>query len=361
MTFVAVTPMRLLRALGPRHVAPARRWAAGFTAVGALVTAIFAFLAPGPLGLLSLEVIVSVSMLVLVAGLLLLSEPKAAALCVLTPILGVFSIALLDVTTQDASAAAQIFFCLPVLFAATQLRPAGAILVTASAVAGHGVVTLSVLPFEKGLTDLVYVGTTLALTAGLLTRAGVTNDRLISRLRQQAAIDPLTGLVTRRVLDDACRAAISSAGPRSGTALILMDVDLFKSVNDTHGHPVGDDALTHIAGVLAVHSRADDVIARMGGDEIAVLLPGCTYPVALRRAEEFVAAVRDTPLILGTGQILELSVSAGVAHAPDAGAEVRELYASADAALYVAKHAGRGRVGEVHEPHEPALAASAGA
>jgi diguanylate cyclase (GGDEF)-like protein len=359
MTLDAVRPLGLLRALGPRHLRPARRWAAAFTAVGALVTAIFAVLAPGPLSMFSPEVIVSVSMLLLVAGLLLLSEPKAAALCVLTPLLGVFCIAFLDVATQDASAAAQIFFCLPVLFAATQLRSAGATLVTASAVAGHAVVTLSVLPFQKGLTDLVYVGTTLALTAGLLSRAGVTNDRLISRLRQQAAIDPLTGLVTRRVLDDACRAAISSAGLRSGTALILMDVDLFKSVNDTHGHPVGDDALSHIAVVLAEHSRPNDVIARMGGDEIAVLLPGCTHGVALRRAEEFVAAVRDTPLILSSGLSLQLSVSAGVAHATDAGGEVRELYAAADAALYVAKHAGRGRVGQVPEPDGPTLAASA--
>ncbi len=361
MTLDAVRPTRLLHALGPRHIRPARRWAAAFTAAGALVTHTFAVLAPGPLSPFSLEGIVSMAMLLLVAGLMLLPEPKAAALCVLTPLLGVFCIALLDVVTKDASAAAQIFFCLPVLFAATQLRTPGAILVTASAVAGHGVVTLSVLPFQMGLTDLVYVGTTLALTAGLLSRAGVTNDRLITRLRQQAAIDPLTGLVTRRVLDDACRAAISSAGMRSGTALILMDVDLFKSVNDTHGHPVGDDALTHIAAVLAEYSRANDVIARMGGDEIAVLLPGCTYRVAVRRAEEFVAAVRDTPLVLGSGLSLQLSVSAGVAHASDGRGEVRELYAAADAALYVAKHAGRGRVGEVPERDGPTLAATPGA
>ena len=174
------------------------------------------------------------------------------------------------------------------------------------------------------------------------------------------------------MLDDACKAAISSAGRHSGTALILLDVDLFKSVNDTHGHPVGDDALTHIASVLAEHSRADDVIARMGGDELAVLLPGCTHKFQDAPTRSPSDAPRSSlPRFVTRRWCSPAAEPAAVGQRRRAGAQVRELYASADAALYVAKHAGRGRVGEVPEtaqpvpaqpmPAQPALAPSAGA
>jgi diguanylate cyclase (GGDEF)-like protein len=163
----------------------------------------------------------------------------------------------------------------------------------------------------------------------------------------QAAIDHLTGLVTRRVLDDATRSAISGAAAQTGTALVLIDIDRFKIINDTYGHPVGDDALTHVASVLTGLSRTQDVVARMGGDELAVLMPGCTYDVAVVRAEEFVDAVRDTPLRIHDGSLVGLSISAGVAHAPRHAYQVRDLYSSADMALYQAKRDGRDRVGEV--------------
>lgn len=70
-------------------------------------------------------------------------------------------------------------------------------------------------------------------------------------------------------------AALRSASSRAGTAMVLIDVDRFKTINDTYGHPVGDDALTHIAGTLRALVGQDAVVSRLGGDEIAVLLPGC--------------------------------------------------------------------------------------
>jgi diguanylate cyclase (GGDEF)-like protein len=163
-----------------------------------------------------------------------------------------------------------------------------------------------------------------------------------AELARLAAVDSLTGLVTRRVLDDALAAALSSAASGLGTALVVVDVDDFKAVNDGHGHPVGDDALRHLAGVLARSVRADDaVVSRMGGDELAVLLPGCSAEVAVARAAEMVAAVRAAPLRLPDGSLLPLTISVGVAQVPRHAVGLRELWTAADDALYVAKRAGR--------------------
>jgi diguanylate cyclase (GGDEF)-like protein len=345
-----------LEALGPRHPHSARLYAAVI-----VVAATVAFLATAALtdqAARSLHVITALVLSAVAAALMALPAPKTMFLCVLTPLIGVGAIVVLDMGTRDAGTAAQIFFCLPVLYAATQLRVAGGILVTVSAIAGEGAVVLLLLPHGQAVTDLLHVGTTLTLTALVLTRAGVVQDRLIAQLRRQVAIDPLTGLVTRRVLDEATQSAITGAEAPMGTSLVMIDVDRFKVLNDTYGHVVGDDALSHIAGVLTDTSRVQDVVARMGGDELAVLMPGCSYEVAVRRAEEFVALVRNTPLLLPGGASVALSISAGASHVSQHGARPRALYASADAALYVAKRGGRGRVGHVPdiEPQPPTRA-----
>ena len=126
---------------------------------------------------------------------------------------------------------------------------------------------------------------------------------------------------------------------------MLIDVDAFKTINDAHGHPVGDAALVHLAGVLREQVRAADaVLSRLGGDELAVLLPDCTARSAARRAEELLTAVRATPLALADGTLLALSISVGVAHVPERSGDLQTLYHAADAALYDAKRSGRGRV-----------------
>jgi diguanylate cyclase (GGDEF)-like protein len=339
-----------VEALGPRHPHSARLYAAVIVAA-ATVAFLVAALTDQSLGLVH---VTTAFVLSAVAGaLVLLPARKAMFLCVLAPLIGVAAIVVVDVQTRDAGISGQIFFCLPVLYAATQLKVVGGIVVTLGAVAGEGAVVLLVLPAGQAVTDVLHVGTTLALIAVVLIRAGVIQDRLVAQLRRQAAIDPLTGLVTRRVLDEATQSAITGAEAQVGTSLVMIDVDRFKAVNDTHGHVVGDDVLSHIAGILTKTSRVHDVIARMGGDELAVLMPGCSYQVAVRRAEEFVALVRDTPFLLPGGASLALSISAGASHAPQHGARARSLYASADAALYAAKRDGRGRVGQVPDT-EPA-------
>jgi diguanylate cyclase (GGDEF)-like protein len=331
-------------ALGPRRPHSARLFAA-IMVVAATVAFLAAAINDRTLG--SVHVITALVLSAVAAALVLLPAGKVMFLCVLTPLLGVAAIVVVDVDTRDAGIAGQIFFCLPVLYAATQLKVLGGIAVTVGAVAGEAAVVLLVLPVGEAVTDLLHVGTTLALIAVVLIRAGETQDRLVAQLRRQAAIDPLTGLVTRRVLDEATQTAITGAEAQVGTSLVLIDVDRFKQVNDTYGHVVGDDVLAHIAGILSKASRGQDVVARMGGDELAVLMPGCGYQVAVRRAEEFVALVRDTPFPLPGGGSLALSISAGASHAPQHAARARSLYASADTALYAAKRDGRGRVGRV--------------
>jgi diguanylate cyclase (GGDEF)-like protein len=260
------------------------------------------------------------------------------------PFCAVLLACLLNLVTRDASTAAQAFLAFPVLWAASHLRQVAVVLVTAVAVTVEAV-TLTVLrPLEAAVTDLVFFGTVLVVMAVLLVRARATQDRLVAALEQQATVDALTGLVNRRVLDAALERTLTRPAG-SGTALVLVDVDSFKTINDSYGHPVGDDVLVHLAALLRSHVRADDaVVSRLGGDELAVLLPGSPADVAARRAEELLQAVRSAPLPLPGGTLLSLSVSVGVAHVPPGPGDLRALYSAADAALYEAKRAGRGRV-----------------
>jgi diguanylate cyclase (GGDEF)-like protein len=155
---------------------------------------------------------------------------------------------------------------------------------------------------------------------------------------RSAASDPLTGLVNRRGLEQ----ALSRVDAREG-ALIFADLDRFKHLNDTLGHPAGDAALIHFARILREQVRGGDVPARIGGEEFAIWLPGATLDLGKRIAER----VR---IKLGTtdwewqGRHWPLSASFGVAACPETHSDLESLPAQADAALYVAKRSGRNRV-----------------
>jgi diguanylate cyclase (GGDEF)-like protein len=262
----------------------------------------------------------------------------------LAAVLGVGLIGALNLLTHDTSAAAQAFFAFPVFWAAANLRAAGAALVIATALAADGVTLFLLLPTAAALNDLVFFGAVLAVTAAMLVRANTKQERLVSALQTQITVDSLTGLATRRAFDGALESALDRSVP-GGTALVLIDVDSFKSINDSHGHPVGDDVLVHLAAVLRSRVRAEDaVMSRLGGDELAVLMPGCRRDVAVLRAENLLEAVRSSPMTLADGTLVALSISVGVAHVPQHSSDRRGLYVAADSALYDAKRAGRNRV-----------------
>jgi diguanylate cyclase (GGDEF)-like protein len=168
---------------------------------------------------------------------------------------------------------------------------------------------------------------------------------LQTALRQEAITDALTGVLTRRQLDrrvaEAVRLARRHARPLT---CLMVDLDGFKAVNDQHGHQVGDEVLREVGRRLRLVARRSDVIGRYGGEEFVVLLPETDVEGAVTTAERVREAIR-TPAIQARGLELSLDASVGVASFAEGGAADRlGLYAAADAALYAAKRAGRGRV-----------------
>jgi diguanylate cyclase (GGDEF)-like protein len=155
---------------------------------------------------------------------------------------------------------------------------------------------------------------------------------------RKADTDELTGLANRRAL-----AREMAAGDASRSALVMLDLDHFKRVNDTLGHPAGDAALKHLAKLLRSALRGGDVAARMGGEEFAVWLPGADLALGMEVAERLRTLVAEHPFRFG-GAEHALSISCGVSACPLPIPLADNLMATADAALYRAKREGRNRV-----------------
>ncbi len=172
------------------------------------------------------------------------------------------------------------------------------------------------------------------------------------QLRRLATTDELTGLGNRRHFVDRAREAVAVAR-RYGQwcTLAVIDVDLFKRVNDRLGHQAGDQALIGLAAVLRASIRATDLAARFGGDEFVVLLPLTDPEAGKAAAERIQQAVRSG------GGWPDLTVSIGLASVRDEGASLEELLARADQALYDAKGSGRNRIGVFNggEDRQPRL------
>jgi diguanylate cyclase (GGDEF)-like protein len=337
-----------IAAMQPRDHKSAGRAVSVLCAVGIGVTVIFAPFQPGNAEVSATNLAIAVATL-LAVGILSWSarffDEASRVAWALCPLLTVGAIVDVDYLTGDASVSAQIFFLFPVLYGASQLRRAGALIVTAAGVVGECAVVCGMLPAHEAITSAGYVSAALIATSALLIRAGERQAELVAQLVRQAAIDPLTGLVTRRVLDEAAQSAMSGAASESGTSLILLDVDNFKSINDSHGHPAGDEVLVQLAALLVDSADANEVVSRMGGDEIALLLPGSSMEALQRRAEQIVWEVRAHQFTVNNGIAVSVSVSVGTAHAPTHAVDLHALYVAADAALYDAKRGGRDRVG----------------
>jgi diguanylate cyclase len=173
--------------------------------------------------------------------------------------------------------------------------------------------------------------------------------RAFNEVKQQARTDELTGLANRRALLQAAAQVLTTASAQRPAALLLLDLDGFKEVNDSLGHTAGDHLLRQIGPRLQPALRPGEVLARLGGDEFAVLLPTATLDEAQERAERLRKlillpfAVEDIRLHVG--------VSIGVATAPVPAATVQEMLRCADVAMYAAKSAGEGVHVYVPDPH----------
>jgi diguanylate cyclase (GGDEF)-like protein len=178
-----------------------------------------------------------------------------------------------------------------------------------------------------------------------ITLLGRAYNQLRSELASMVLADPLTACLNRRGLDQVLNQAVSSASRYGGeVALLAIDIDYFKTINDTFGHLAGDAVLRELAELLAQSSRGGDVVARVGGEEFVVLLPGADIETAGVVAERVLKTVRAHSFRTVRGH-QQITVSIGIAceHVRD-GHVAGSLRARADEALYVAKRLGRNRV-----------------
>jgi diguanylate cyclase len=155
-----------------------------------------------------------------------------------------------------------------------------------------------------------------------------------------AITDPLTGLLNRRKFEEVLQQEVARALRYSPLSLLMIDVNLFKQVNDQYGHQTGDEALKTVAGVLKSACRSTDFCARLGGDEFSVILPHADAAAALVVRDRILHSLAATPVPVDGGR-LTLSLSIGIASLPDDATESEGLIAAADSAMYRAKQAAR--------------------
>ncbi len=191
-------------------------------------------------------------------------------------------------------------------------------------------------PAEQGVALLQAIAPLLALQ---LRQA---DD--LEHYRARASVDPLTGLANRAALDDRMleeRARFDRY--RRPVSLLVVDLDRFKAVNDTHGHEAGDAILRGVAEVIRGAIRDVDFAARFGGEELVVLLPETLLHAAAEVAERIRAAVASSPAVV-EGVPIPVTASIGVSACPECAEDPDDLFVSADQALYAAKEGGRNRV-----------------
>ncbi len=173
----------------------------------------------------------------------------------------------------------------------------------------------------------------------------VSHERqLRHELSWQASHDALTGLINRREFEFQVVGALASAKADGHThALLYLDLDQFKIVNDTCGHGAGDVLLQHLASLLQSHMRDSDVLARLGGDELGVLLLNCPARQAVALAEKLREAIKDYRFVWNQNTF-EVGASIGLVTIDEHSKSTSELLSAADQACYVAKEQGRNRV-----------------
>ncbi|MBK7584615.1 MAG: diguanylate cyclase [Myxococcales bacterium] len=172
------------------------------------------------------------------------------------------------------------------------------------------------------------------------------HEQLLRKLHESSTIDVLTGACNRRHFDARLKAELSYARRHNADlAVVMLDIDHFKRVNDTHGHLTGDAVIRHVAALTRGQLRAEDLAARYGGEELVVLLRGTDVRGAVRVAERIRATIEVLPArVDGTTVMVTVSGGCAALSEPNAAADGADLVARADTRLYEAKQRGRNRV-----------------
>jgi diguanylate cyclase (GGDEF)-like protein/PAS domain S-box-containing protein len=182
------------------------------------------------------------------------------------------------------------------------------------------------------------------VSTAIIARDTTERGRYEERLRHMADHDQLTGLFNRRRFDEQLKRELARAGRYAAQSAVLsIDIDNFKGINDSAGHAAGDAVLVQVAGVLGNRFRSTDVVARLGGDEFAVLLSAVSAEEARAAAEDLLSEIRNSPATYG-GRPFRISASIGVTAFESDDATAGEVLVNADLAMYAAKTAGRDRV-----------------
>ena len=172
-------------------------------------------------------------------------------------------------------------------------------------------------------------------------KAEETLFRTQQQLKEMATSDPVTGIANRYMVVQELEMLFERNGRGHNLAVLFLDVDHFKEVNDRHGHDVGDEVLKHIAAQISDSLRPTDTVGRYGGEEFLIGLPECAMHDAQAIAERMRLRIEQSPFELPGGQTLPLSVSIGVAGSPDGWEDLAELIREGDKSMYAAKRAGR--------------------
>ena len=162
----------------------------------------------------------------------------------------------------------------------------------------------------------------------------------IRKLRIERNIDPLTGLLNRRALNERINALNDSSTIKN--ALLLCDLDYFKKINDTYGHPIGDEALKHVSAIMSKSIRPYDEISRIGGEEFVIVLKDVNHDMALNIGERIRKAIEAQPLIINE-QTIPITVSIGMDFF-DNRIQFDHTMEAADLLLYQAKKMGRNQI-----------------
>lgn len=242
-----------------------------------------------------------------------------------------------NIASNDTTIAGNLFYLLPSVVGAYAWRTPAVMAMTALSVTCCAFQSFLLLPSTEAV-EWVLLMASLCFTSGVVfSTAGRQRESLLKTLESATVTDALTGLRTRSVLADAVEELYTM---EEDFSLLVIDIDFFKEINDTAGHPAGDEALKVVSKVLLENLDDFDIAARWGGDEFAVLLRGAAHDKALEWAEVVRRGVSAHVVVSGdTSTALTLSI--GVATARADGDSAESLFHAADQAMYQAKRAGR--------------------